>query len=105
MARKGSSTAAQQQQQTEQQQEQDSGTEVAVQGPAGDTLLAVQLKDDEGQQDSDTDIVQELLAGNYSEDIVNEVRAAAAGTAARFCERGASVLVLLQPVLRDINST
>jgi hypothetical protein len=47
----------------------------------------VQLEDDEGQQESDTDIVQELLAGNYSEDIVNEVRAAAvAGTAARPCE-------------------
>jgi hypothetical protein len=88
MARKGSSTAAQQQQQPEQQQEQDSGTEVAVEGPNGDILRAVQLTNSGEQQESDTDAVQELLAGNYSEDIVNEVRAAAAvaGTAARSCE-------------------
>ena len=49
-------------------------SELAVEGPDGSILQAVQPKmDQQKQHEPDTDTVQELLAGNYSEEIVNEV--------------------------------
>lgn len=44
-----------------------------IETPDGRRLIAVLPSDSEVEQHASTDTVQELLAGNYSEDIVNEV--------------------------------